>query len=231
VRAGKILQAGRLVQGSILQQGQQLRVDAAVIEVPTTQIAGSTNDDQALDQLFTLERNIALGLFQQLGITLTTTQRNAIEQRPTRSLAAFLSYSRGLVEEDQGRYDEANRYYQNAVRIDPGFGPAQQKTEQMQSIINSQQVTTQQIEQGLRGSAEGQIVQQAIAGSVADGGGQPAAAISAAGDLNPATAGAAATAAAGSLTVTPPRDAAGAGTGLDNPASKPARIEIRVQRP
>ena len=91
-------------------------------------------------------------------------------------------------------------------------------------------MTTQQIEQGLRGSAEGQIVQQATAGSIGDGG-QPSTAISTAGDLNPVTAGAAATAAAGSLTVTPPRDAAGAGTGLDNPASKPARIEIRVQRP
>ena len=84
VRAGKILQAGRLVQGSILQQGPQLRVDAAVIDVPTTRIAGSTNDDRALDQLLTLEKNIALGLFQQLGVTLTTAERNAIEERPTR---------------------------------------------------------------------------------------------------------------------------------------------------
>ena len=71
VRAGKILQAGRLVQGSILQQGPDLRVDAAVIDVPTTRVAGATNDNRALDQLLTLEKNIALGLFQQMGITLT----------------------------------------------------------------------------------------------------------------------------------------------------------------
>ena len=230
VRAGKILQAGRMVQGSILQQGQQLRVDAAVIDVPTTQVAGSTNDDQALDQLFTLERNIVLGLFQQLGITLTTAERNEIEQRPTRSIAAFLSYSRGLLEEDQGRYDDANRYYQNAVRIDPGFGVARTKVEQTQSILNSAQVTTQQIEQGLNGTAEGQIVQQASAGS-ANSDGQPASAINAANDLNPTVAGSAATAAAGALTTSPTKDPAGAGTGLDNLGGRPARIEIRVQRP
>src|SRR5213080_5130757 len=100
-----MFQVRLLVQRSILQQGPQLRVDAAVIEVPTTRVAGSTNDDRALDQLLTLEKNIALGLFQQLGVTLTTAERNAIEQRPTRSLAAFLAYSRGLLSEDEGRFE------------------------------------------------------------------------------------------------------------------------------
>src|SRR5690348_15869751 len=97
MRAGKILQAGRLVQGAILQQNQQLRVDAAVIDVPTTRVAGATNDDVALDQFLTLEKNIALGLFQQLGITLTTASCHDIDHRPICSLAASVAYSRGLL--------------------------------------------------------------------------------------------------------------------------------------
>ena len=44
------------------------------------------------------------------------------------SLAAFLAYSRGLTAEDEGRFDEANRFYRDALRIDPGFGAALQRS-------------------------------------------------------------------------------------------------------
>ena len=128
VRAGRILRAGRLVQGSILQLGEsQLRVDAAVVDVPTTRVRGVAQGSDELEQLFALEKRIALELFDELGVTLTVAERNAIEQRPTRSLAAFLAYSRGLTAEDEGRYDDASRFYRDAVRLDPGFGEALQK--------------------------------------------------------------------------------------------------------
>ena len=104
VRAGRLLQAGRLVQGSILQLDEtQLRVDAAVVDVPTTQVRGVTQSSDRMEQLFALENRIALDLFEQLDVTLTVAERNAIEQRPTRSLAAFIAYSRGRAAEDEGR--------------------------------------------------------------------------------------------------------------------------------
>jgi TolB-like protein len=122
VRAGRLLRAGRVVQGSILQVGESgLRVDAAVLDVPTTEVRGSASGEDEIDGLFDLEKRIALGLFNQLGVTLTVAERNAIEQRPTRSLAAFLAYSRGLTAEDEGRFDDASRFYRDAIRIDPGF--------------------------------------------------------------------------------------------------------------
>lgn len=230
VRAGKILQAGRLVQGSILQQGQELRVDAAVIDVPTTRVAGSTNDDRTLDQLLTLEKNIALGLFQQLGVTLTTDERNAIEQRPTRSLAAFVAYSRGLLLEDEGQFEKSETFYQDAVRLDPGFSAAQAKGQEVRQIMTGNQLTTSSIESGLAGSPEGRVVAQAtvgIVGTPADNG----TAMAVAGDINPAPAGAAAENASGALTAPPLRDPAASGTGVENPGQKTARIEIVVKRP
>jgi tetratricopeptide (TPR) repeat protein len=230
VRAGKILQAGRMVQGSIVQQGAQLRVDAAVIDVPTTQVRGApVNDDRALDQLLTLEKNIVLGLFQQLGVTLTTAERNAIEQRPTRSLVAFMAYSQGLVAEDAGRFDEANRYYQNAVRLDPSFQAAQQKSAQTQNIITGTQVTAATIERGLAGSQEGRVADQAGAG-VASGATESGTAMVTASDLNPPAAGSAANAASGTLTTPSARDPLPDGGG-SNLTSRTAKIEIRVRRP
>ena len=125
VRAGRILQAGRLVGGSISQLGpDQLRADATITDVPSARMVGTTNDQQTLNQLFTMEKDIALGLLSDMQIQLTTAERNAIEQRPTRSLAAFLAYSRGLEFEDDGQFDAASRLFDDAARLDPGFGAA-----------------------------------------------------------------------------------------------------------
>jgi tetratricopeptide (TPR) repeat protein len=229
VRAGKILQAGRLVQGSILQQGQQLRVDAAVIDVPTTRLTGSTNDDRALDELLTLEKNIALGLFQQLGVTLTTAERNAVEQRPTRSLAAFVAYSRGLLLEDEGQFDQADSFYREALRLDPAFTGAAAKSQETRRISAGNQVSSRSVEAALAGTAEGRLVDAATLGTT--GAGETNTALGVAGDLNPTSAGAAATNASGALTGPPLRDPAASATGIENPGQKTAHIEIVVKRP
>ncbi|MDB4890697.1 MAG: hypothetical protein JWL61_2552, partial [Gemmatimonadetes bacterium] len=120
VRAGKLVRAGRVVQGSLNQAGAfDLRADAAVVDVPTSQIRGTVNASDQLEAVFNLEKRLALDLFSQLGVTLSPAERNLIEQRPTRSMQAFLAYSRGLTAEDEGRYDDAARYFNEAVRIDP----------------------------------------------------------------------------------------------------------------
>lgn len=229
VRTGKLLRAGRVVQGSIAQQGDALRVDAGVIDVPTTQLTGTTNDQRALDQLFTLEKNIALGLFDKLGVTLTVAERNEIEQRPTRSLSAFLAYSRGLMFEDAGRYDEAARMFQDAVRIDPGFSRASDKARQAQQAAIGLSVSTNTIESGLNGSSEGQIAQQAAAGNATSGNGSTAA--TTADGLNPPLVGAAATGGSVSSSTAAGQKNASDGTQSTDPGSSSGKIVIIIPRP
>jgi tetratricopeptide (TPR) repeat protein len=227
VRAGKMLQAGRLVGGTISELGaNQLRADAFVTNVQTTQTVGNGSSDQeAADQLFTLEKNVVLNLFTQLGVTLTTAERNAIEQRPTRSLAAFLAYSRGLELQDAGRFDDAGRFFDNAVRIDPTFGAAQQKSAESKSAAAGSQVSASTVESSLRGTSEGAAASgQSVSSSSAAG-----AALAAAEGLNPSAA-AGATSGAGSTTTQPVKDAA-SGTGGDNPTTKTAKVTIVIHQP
>jgi TolB-like protein len=191
VRAGRLLRAGRIVQGSVLQLGEsQLRVDAAVLDVPTAAVRGSARGEDALDRLFDLEKRIAFGLFDELGVTLTVAERNAIEQRPTRSLAAFLAYSRGLTAEDDGRFDDAGRFYRDAIRLDPGFGATIRRSRD--ALITSDALPA-------RGS------------DVAD------AARDAADDLNPSSAGAATAPGRSGEHGAPQKDAASAATDTDKP--------------
>src|SRR5207249_3311135 len=119
---------------------------------------------------------------------------------------------------------------QNALRLDPGFSAARAKSQETQRIIAGNQVTARLIEASLTGTAEGRLVEQATLGlvtSVGDAG----TALGVVGDLNPTTAGAAATNASGALTGPPLRDPASAGTGIENIGQRTARVEIVVKRP
>jgi tetratricopeptide (TPR) repeat protein len=121
-------------------------------------VHGVAQGAERMEQLFALEKRIALDLFDQLDVRLTVAERNAIEQRPTRSLAAFLAYSRGLSAEDEGRYDDASRFYRDAARIDPDFGAALQKDRDARAMVTGARLSTQAIEGGFDGTAEAAAV-------------------------------------------------------------------------
>jgi hypothetical protein len=58
---------------------------------------------------------------------LTPAERVAISERPTRDLAAFLLYSRGLEAEDRGDFAAAAQAFQEAARRDPAFREASEQ--------------------------------------------------------------------------------------------------------
>ena len=236
VRAGKMLRAGRMVQGSLNQMGAfDLRADAAVVDVPTSQIQGTVNASDQLEAVFNLEKKIALDLFTQLGVTLSPAERNAIEQRPTRSMQAFLAYSRGLTAEDEGRYEEASRFFNDAVRIDPGFAAAQQKSQEVRAVSEGATVTAATVESSLKGTAEGNVVTAATQGTAAasgsTGSGLGSTSQTTADGLNPSPTGAATAGTLGGSSTTPgSKDPVSAGTGSDNPTGT-AKVTIIIKRP
>jgi tetratricopeptide (TPR) repeat protein len=227
VRAGRILRASKMVGGSLTQTGDQLRASAIVTDVSTTRVEDPATDAGSMDELFALEKNVVLGLFNSLGITLTTAERNAIEQRPTRSLAAFLAYSRGLEANDAGRYDDARRDFDDAARIDPSFTPARDKSRAASRVSAGTRVNAGSVESGLRGTSEGAAVSAAAPGNV--GGGLSNAAVAAAEGVNPSPA-AGATAGAISTAGQPQRDPS-SGTGGDNPGVKTGTVTIVIHHP
>ena len=230
VRAGKILQAGRVVEGSIGQRGPQLRVDAAVVDVPTTRIDGTSNGDATIDDLFTLEKVVAFGLFRAMGVTLTPAERQAIEQRPTRSLQAFLAYSRGLADEDAGRFDNAAAHFDEAVRIDPSFTRASTHRESAQSLVVASATSVSSVESSLRGTREGAVADaaaQGSAGTVSLGGTLH----STVDEINPAPNAPTAAGGAGTSSQQVQKDGAAEATRQDNPAARQGTVVIIVKRP
>lgn len=232
VRAGKIIQAGRIVSGQIAQTQQRLRVDAAIVNTQTSRVAGGAASENTLEQLFTIEKTIVLQLFDSLGVRLTTAERNAIEQRPTKSLQAFLAYSRGLKLEDQGKYDEAARSFGDALRLDPSFFQARQKGSENQAAALGVVMTTSVLESNLAGTSEGSITTKSVAGEAPSGSGASGetSAGATANNLNPSNAGGATnTTALTGATGTPQRDPLAAATGNEGlPKSATVTVIVRI---
>jgi TolB-like protein len=224
VRAGRLLRAGRVVQGALHQlDDTRLRVDAAVVDVPTTRVQGTTQDSDELDDLFDLEKRVALGLLRELGVTLTVAERNAIEQRPTRSLAAFLAYSRGLTAEDDGRFDDAERFFRDAARIDPDFHAASARGTESALLRSSASASPSSIESALRTSDEA-LAARARGRDVAD------AVHAAADELNPSAAAASTAPGRAGGHGPPAKDDASAATDTDKPG-RSGRARMRGPRP
>ena len=239
VRAGKLIQAGRIVSGSILQNAEKLRVDAAIVNTTTAMVSGGASNENTLEALFSIEKAIVLQLFDTLGVKLTSAQRKELDERPTRSLPAFIAYSRGLSLEDAGRYDDAAAAYKDAFRIDPSFFQASIKGADAAAAATGLSMTTASLESNLTGTTEGNVADKASQGQSSNqGSNNGGGAGNLADQVNPSNAGGATSSAGGSGSGgnsgsgnnTPDKDPVGAATGAESSA-KTAKVVVVVRIP
>ena len=132
-RLGKLLGASQVVNGSFADLAdEQLRLDIAVSGIKT-EVVDASEVQGPLEKLFRLQKELTFGLIEEMGITLTDEQRDAIQEVPTESMLAFVAYSRGLDLEDQGEPEAAAAAFQEAVDLDPGFEAAQESVERVEN--------------------------------------------------------------------------------------------------
>lgn len=228
VRSGRLARAGRVVRGSVTQlQGSALRADAAVVDANTARVGAPVNADFSLDAVFDAEKRIVFAVISDMGITLTPAERAAIEQRPTRSIAAFLAYSHGLAEEDSGRFDRAARLFDEAARIDPGFSAARNGSQRAQATSAGESVTPATMQAALAGTPEGATVAAARSGEATDGARLASTLGAARDDLNPSPA----ADAAGVTIQLPTKDPVGIATGAGDVAANAGVVRVKVGLP
>jgi tetratricopeptide (TPR) repeat protein len=124
VRVGRMLRAGRMVQGfaSIPLSGTS-RFEAAVV-LDDGELTAPAREDGPVKDLLRMEKRIVVEVARQLGYELSAAELQLVLENGTQNLAAFLAYSRGLVAEDRGDHRAAAAYYAEAVRDDPDFAIA-----------------------------------------------------------------------------------------------------------
>jgi tetratricopeptide (TPR) repeat protein len=228
VRAGKLIQAGRIVKGSMLNtEGQNFTLTSITVNTQNSEEVGQgLNESRTMDQLFSAEKDLVAATFKDLGITPTPAEQREVDRRPTQSLQALIAYSRGLMAQDAGRLDEAARFFENARSLDPGFSAALQRAQSAASASQS----TAKIESNLKGSAEGQTVSAASTGSSSSPGLNTTLS-TVVGDVNPTTTNT--VAATNTTAAAPPatRPAAAEATGTDQPPPRTGEVTIVIRKP
>jgi TolB-like protein len=149
-RVGRLLRAGRAVGGSFDVTDRDLRIDAALWELETEPSPDLQTRSDDLDELFDLKREVVLALVEQMGLQLTAEERAFLDRVPTRSIQAFLLYSRGLEEEDAGNFALAAQQFRQAVKADPSFEQAAAGADRAAAVDQA----GGSIEQGLSAAAD-----------------------------------------------------------------------------
>ena len=139
-RAGKLLKAGTIVSGDYdVADDKEFKINLGSWDVRTSQRKSWVSEKGNLQDLFTIQKEIVFAFLQKNGIELTQSEKESIAYIPTQNLQAFLSFSKGLLQEDAGNFNEASSFFQKAVEIDPHFNVSKSK---LNSSISISKVNT-----------------------------------------------------------------------------------------
>jgi tetratricopeptide (TPR) repeat protein len=134
-RIGRLLTAGRVVGGVYGVTEDVVRVDVTSVDALSRGSAPSRRAEDVLENLFLFEKELVLGILEDMGIVLTAAERAAIESVPTKNLQAFLVYCLGLEKEREKDFGGAEVYFNRATEIDPGFTLAGEKAKSMRALV------------------------------------------------------------------------------------------------
>src|SRR6184192_857095 len=91
---GNDLRVSHVLEGSVRRAGTHLRLNAQLIDTRSDTHVWAEQYDRDLDDLFSIQSEIAQKVAERLNAKVTSTERLAIEEKPTSDLVAFELYSR-----------------------------------------------------------------------------------------------------------------------------------------
>ena len=121
---GRRLGATWVVVGAFQRMGEQIRITAHFVEVVTGASRQTVKVDGRIGDIFTLQDKIVFELSQGLNLALRGTEVAEIERRETRSVEAYESFARGMMNLRLASRDSIERaiaLFEQATRHDPEY--------------------------------------------------------------------------------------------------------------
>ncbi len=124
---GRQLGVRAVLEGSVQRSGCRVRVTAQLIDVSDGCHVWSGRFDQASDDIFAIEDEIARTVVSELRVALLGGTEGRVMLRPTRIPAAHDLYLRGRhhsARRNLEDLDRAIRYFEQAIELDPSYAAA-----------------------------------------------------------------------------------------------------------
>src|SRR5438876_1311715 len=143
----KQLGVAHIVEGSVQKSGETVRVNVQLIKAANDSHLWGDTFDRKLTDIFSVESEVAKAIADQLRAKLTGREEQVITAKPTDNVEAYDAYLRGLAYTLKTLPTSANalgaqRYFKEAVRLDPKFALAWAQL----SIVDSRAYRTQSLQ-------------------------------------------------------------------------------------
>jgi tetratricopeptide (TPR) repeat protein len=173
-RVGRLLRAKHVTSGSLADLAADgMIIASAVVDSYEKISVGAQEAKGTLGQFYELEKKIACQMIEDLGKDCDLAPPGFAKAH-TKSMPAFVAYSRGLAHFDDEQYDEAREMFQKALEQDPEFDLAEAAllstpTMAMFSMDRSQLISTASSRGPSSDTAATAVAGMTVAGTAATG--------------------------------------------------------------
>ena len=121
-RVGKMVQAKHLIRSSVdAPAPEKLSVQTGLINTNSAAYSPAYSADDEFGKALRVQKEMTVAVLDSLGIKIEGSKRRALKELPTKSYEAFLAFSRGVEQFDQGEFGKASAFFTEATKIDPSF--------------------------------------------------------------------------------------------------------------
>jgi TolB-like protein len=123
----RMLAVDAIVEGSLVQEGHQIRVHAQLIRAVTDEHIWAGEYQREYQSILEVQEEVARNIVEQIQLNLTPEDRARLASRPPVDPQAYESYLRGRYYFNQRTEDALHKSiasFQQAIRSDPGYAPA-----------------------------------------------------------------------------------------------------------
>ena len=123
----KELNVGTVLEGSVRKAADDLRISAQLIDVENDEHLWSQDYDRKFENVFLLQKEIALKVADSLQVMILTEERNKLGTKPTQSLEAYALYLKGRSYRHRMTFDSLKKtidYCEQAIQKDPNYAQA-----------------------------------------------------------------------------------------------------------
>lgn len=120
---GKLLDVATLLEGSVRKAGNQLRITTQLVRASDGSHAWSARYDRVLEDVFSIQDDIAEKVATALKGVLTVAEKQAI-RRPETTIDAYEYYLKGRELHHSLSLAEAKTMFEKSIALDPEYAPA-----------------------------------------------------------------------------------------------------------
>jgi TolB-like protein len=114
-----------LLEGSVRKAGEQVRINAQLIDATTDHHLWAERYDAKMDNIFGLQDKITQKIVAALEVKLAKGEQKHLASRETSNIAAYDTFLKGMEYLNRhSRTAKALSYFEKAIKLDPNYGRA-----------------------------------------------------------------------------------------------------------